>query len=212
MEWSLKAMREIAKLVLVLGLICGISAGSLATVRTYLSDRIEKQNDLFVRGPALELLLQQPALAILGNKLILDTPDGPVTLFYKLDSGQASGLAIETNGKGGYGGDISIMLGVDMVSDKLLGLEIIKHQETPGVGSQIEKGVFRNQWLNLSANDPVCLKTDGGTIDGISGATYSTNAVINGSQEALSIFNNSKDRIRELISQMDSADQNPLSN
>jgi len=135
-------MREIAKLVLVLGLICGISAGSLSTVRTYLADRIEQQNDLFVRGPALELLLQQPAQDILANKLIIDSPEGQALLFYIMDTGRVSGLAIETVGKGGYGGDISLMLGVNMESNQLLGLEIIKHQETPGIGAQIEKTTF----------------------------------------------------------------------
>jgi len=200
-------MREIAKLVLVLGMICAISAGSLATVRTNLADRIEKQNDLFVRGPALELLLQQPAEDILGNKLVIDTPEGSVLMFYTLNGEDVSGLAIETTGKGGYGGDISLMLGVNVESNKLLGLEIIKHQETPGVGSQIEKSAFRNQWSGLSTNDPVGLTTAGGKIDGISGATYSTKAVIDGSQKALTTFMNLKDQISELIQQSHSADQ-----
>jgi len=200
-------MREIAKLVLVLGLICGISAGSLSTVRTYLADRIEQQNDLFVRGPALELLLQQPAQDILANKLIIDSPEGQALLFYIMDTGRVSGLAIETVGKGGYGGGISLMLGVNMESNQLLGLEIIKHQETPGIGAQIEKTTFRNQWRKLSTRDPVRLIAAGGTIDGISGATYSTNAVMDGTQKAISAFNNSKDQISELIQQANSADQ-----
>ncbi len=203
-------MREIAKLVLVLGLICGISAGSLATVRTRLADRIEQQNDLFVRGPALELLLQQPANDILGHKLTIDTPEGSMVVFYSQESGTVCGLAIETIGKGGYGGDIAVMLGVNMESNKLLGLEIIKHQETPGIGSQIEKSAFRNQWLGLPAHGPIQLTNEGGTIDGISGATYSTKAVIQGSQKALSAYMNSKDQISDLIQQSDAADQTQL--
>ncbi len=200
-------MREIAKLVLVLGLICGISAGSLATVRTQLADRIEQQNDLFVRGPALELLLQQPAQDILSNKLVIESPEGSALIFYTMESGEVNGLAIETIGKGGYGGDIALMLGVDLKSNQLLGLEIIKHQETPGIGAQIEKTAFRNQWSKKSANDPVSLIADGGTIDGISGATYSTKAVMDGTQKALSTFKNSKDRISELIEQANSTDK-----
>ena len=192
-------MRDILKLVLVLGLICGISAGSLAMVRTHLADQIEKQNDLFVRGPALELLLDQPAEDVLGNKLTLDTPEGPVVVFYSLDAEKVSGLAIETRGKGGYGGDIAVMLGVDMSSNTLLGLEIIKHQETPGVGSQVEKAAFRNQWVKRAADDPVRLTTEGGSIDGISGATYSTKAVIDGSQQAQNLYAANRDRISELV-------------
>jgi len=200
-------MRDIAKLVLVLGLICGISAGSLATVRTQLADRIEQQNDLFVRGPALELLLQQPAQDILSNKLVIESPEGSAMIFYTMESGEVNGLAIETIGKGGYGGDIALMLGVNLQSNQLLGLEIIKHQETPGIGAQIEKTAFRNQWSKKPANDPVRLIADGGTIDGISGATYSTKAVMDGTQKALSTYLNSKDRISELIEQANSTDK-----
>ncbi|MEA3287388.1 MAG: FMN-binding protein [Candidatus Marinimicrobia bacterium] len=203
-------MREIAHLVLVLGMICGISAGSLESIRTVLSDRIELQNDLYIRGPALERLFKQPAKDILNNKLIVETETGSVTVFYTTDNTDLRELALEVSGKGGYGGDISILLGVDMTTRKLLGIEIIQHKETPGLGSRIEKPAFRKQWQNLPLHVPPRLKANGGTIDGITGATFSTNAILNGSQTALTFLEQYENQIKRTILDK-SADLEPIS-
>ena len=193
-------MREILKLVIVLGLICAVSATALEVVRRNLESKIEMQNDLFIRGPALERLFQKPAEELLKNKIIFQLNEQMIPVFYKSDkNGEMTNLAIEALGKGGYGGDIIILLGVDLKSNRVLGMEIIQHQETPGVGANVEKKSFRKQWENLSTDEQAALTQDGGKIDAISGATYTSNAVMNATNSVLNLIKNHKEEIVNLI-------------
>ncbi len=194
-------MREVLKLAVILTLICGVSAGTLEAVRNNLAPKIEMQNDLHVRGPALSALMQKPADQMLKNKIIFNWEDHPYPIFFSGANGKTTKLAIEDIGKGGYGGNIVLMLGIDLDSDKLLGVEIINHSETPGVGSQIEKSSFKKQWNNLSAVNSINLKSGGGQVDGISGATYSSSAMINGSNSIINLYKEKKSEIMDKISQ-----------
>lgn len=192
-------MREIIKLVVVLSVICAASASTLQAVRVTLTPIIEKQNDFYVRGPALEALFRKPAETLLSNKIIFKNKEQLFPIFYDLEAPQVKGIAVEAIGKGGYGGDISIMVGIDLQADKIIGMEIIQHSETPGVGARIEKESFRKQWQNVSLDAGIALKKDGGQVDAISGATYSSAAVINGTNAVLELLKSNKMEIMDLI-------------
>jgi len=188
-------MREILRLVIVLGLICGAAAAALTGVRVSLETRIERQSDFYVRGPALERLFNQPAAQLLGNKINFAANGSVYSVFYTKSGDDITGLAIEAPGAGGYGGDIILMVAVDLLTDQMTGMEIIQHSETPGVGSRVENAGFRKQWSGLSASEPVKLRSQGGKIDGISGATYSSKAVINGTNQIIELVSGHRDEI-----------------
>ncbi len=194
-------MREIAHLVLVLGLICSLSAGALAYVRTSLAPRIEMQEDFYVRGPALERLFQQPAKELLTEKLTVPVGDVNYPVFYLRQDGEVTGLAIEAAGKGGYSGDILIMIGLDPRSDRVLGVEIVSHSETPGVGAKVELASFRQQWTGLILDQPLALAGDGGGIDAITGATFSSRAMVDGSNQVVDLLRDHRQEILSLIEQ-----------
>ena len=197
-------MREILKLVLVLSLICGVSAATLQVVRVNLEPVIEKQNDYYVRGPALERLFDQPASNLLSNKIVFEVGEEQYPIFYTIKEGKLTGMAIEAIGKGGYGGDLSLMIGADLEKDVLLGMEIIKHSETPGIGSKIEKESFREQWEKHTVAEQIKLKDDGGKIQSISGATYSMKAVMNASQRIYDLIQANRDKIEEMVKEKES--------
>ncbi|MCK5076429.1 MAG: FMN-binding protein [Calditrichia bacterium] len=197
-------MREILKLVLVLSLICGVSAATLQVVRVNLEPVIEKQNDYYVRGPALERLFDQPASNLLSNKIVFEVGEEQYPIFYTIKEGKLTGMAIEAIGKGGYGGDLSLMIGADLEKDVLLGMEIIKHSETPGIGSKIEKESFREQWEKHTVAEQIKLKNDGGKIQSISGATYSMKAVMNASQRIYDLIQANRDKIEEMVKEKES--------
>jgi len=192
-------MREIARLIVVLALICGISAAALTVVRQNLALKIEQQSDFYVRGPALERLFSKPASELLGNKVSIPIGGNSYPVFYLTDEGEITGLAIEAPGTGGYGGDIVVMIGIDIQTDQIVGLEIIQHSETPGVGSKVEKSSFRKQWKGLIIDESVDLTSRGGQIDAISGATYSSKAVVNGTNQIVDLVNDHRDEIMALI-------------
>jgi electron transport complex protein RnfG len=120
---------------------------------------------------------------LLGNKVRLQLPEAEYTVFYKREGQEVAGLAIEAAGRGGYGGDIVIMIGVDRAAGQMLGVEIVTHGETPGVGALVEGDGFRSQWQGLDARAQVDLRGGGGQIDAITGATFSSRAMIDGTNQ-----------------------------
>ncbi|HUV29714.1 MAG TPA: FMN-binding protein [Acidobacteriota bacterium] len=192
-------MREVIRLVVVLTVICGVSAGALTLVRQSLGSRIEQQSDFYVRGPALERLFGQPSAELLDKKVSFTSDGRTYPVFYTRDGEQITGLAVEAPGPGGYGGDVVVMIGVDLRAGQMVGMEIIQHNETPGVGSQVERPAFRKQWSGLSVSEPVQLTAQGGKIDAISGATYSSKAVINGTNAIVELLGRHRDEIMASI-------------
>jgi RnfABCDGE-type electron transport complex G subunit len=81
----------------------------------------------------------------------------------------------------GYGGEISILVGLED-AETVKGLIIVSHQESPGIGSRITESDFTDQFVGLNIND-VALKQDGGQIDGLTGATISSQAVVDAVRE-----------------------------
>lgn len=199
-------MREIGRLVLVLGLICSISAGALAWARGSLAPLIERQSDFYVRGPALARLFEQPADELLGNKVNVELGGVTYPVFYTMAGGEVTGMAVEAAGHGGYSGDIVIMIGVDRTNGQMLGVEIVAHGETPGVGAQVEKPGFREQWQGLPADRDAALRSAGGGIDAITGATFSSRAMIDGTNQVTALVREHEDEILSLIAAAGAAD------
>lgn len=192
-------MREIGRLVLVLGLICSLSATALSYVRTTLAPRIEQQSDFYVRGPALERLFNRPAEELLANKVTVQVGEQSYPVFYSLDGDKLTGLAVEAAGHGGYSGDIVMMIGLDPEQGRMLGVEIVAHSETPGVGAQVEKDSFRKQWQGLALDSHAELRNAGGQVDAITGATFSSHAMIDGTNQVVDLIRDHMTDIRAQI-------------
>lgn len=107
-------------------------------------------------------------------------------------AGHVTGVAFETSRKG-YSGDIRLLLGIDE-NGKLLGVRVLSHTETPGLGDKIE--VARTDWITrftgLSLGNPAdekwAVKKDGGPFDQFAGATITPRAVVNGIRDGLRLF------------------------
>ncbi|MBP2197560.1 MULTISPECIES: electron transport complex subunit RsxG [Pantoea] len=92
--------------------------------------------------------------------------------------------ALETTAPDGYSGAIEMLVGADF-HGKVLGVRVIEHHETPGLGDKIELRV--SDWIN-SFNGKVvhgaddknfAVKKDGGEFDQFTGATITPRAVVN---------------------------------
>ncbi len=195
-------MSEIVRMVVVLSLITGVCTTALTAANIQLGPQIEKQTDLYVRGPALERLFERPAEEVLGNKVIIQVGEQEIPVFFAWEDETVSLLAIEATGKGGFGGDLKIMVGVDLATETMAGMEVVSHSETPGLGARIEESSFRNQWQGLPTTDDIALSGDGGSIDAISGATTTSGAAVRGTNEALFFVRDHKDKILKTISEL----------
>ena len=77
----------------------------------------------------------------------------------------------------GYGGEVKFAYGVD-VSGTVVGYDVISHSETPGYGAKCTDGFVREQFPGVTSAEQV---------DGITGATYTTNALKNSVQAAIDL-------------------------
>ena len=82
----------------------------------------------------------------------------------------------------GYAGDIDILVGLEDATT-LKGVTIVSHQETPGLGDRISESDFTSQFGGLDI-DGVALQKDGGQVDSVTGATISSQAVVDAVREA----------------------------
>jgi electron transport complex protein RnfG len=119
--------------------------------------------------------------------------DGTPLLVYRArKAGHVTGVAFEASRRG-YSGEIRMLLGIDE-NGKLLGVRVLLHTETPGLGDKIE--VTRSDWITRftgkSLGDPPdaqwAVKKDGGPFDQFAGATITPRAVVNGIRDGLRLF------------------------
>lgn len=106
-------------------------------------------------------------------------------------SGNIVGYVLTVTSHEGYGGDIRFTMGV--TNEGLLnGISILSISETAGLGMRAEE-VLKPQFAGKSAEKYEYTKTGAITenqIDAISGATITTNAVVNGVNAGLYYFQN----------------------
>ena len=191
---------DITRMVIVLCLITGVCAAALASANVLLSPMVDKQTDLNVRGPALERLFGVPAQEVLGNKIMVPGAEKAVPVFYLKDGDTVTTLAIETTTKS-FGGDLTIMVGIDLLTNKQTGMEVVNHSDTPGLGARIEEPGFRRQWQGLALDKTLAVTADGGTIDSISGASTTSRAAVQGTNNVIAFIKSSQDQILQLIAE-----------
>ncbi|NOV28447.1 electron transport complex subunit RsxG [Methylomonas sp. ZR1] len=93
----------------------------------------------------------------------------------------------------GYAGPISLVMGIDSKGE-ILGVRVIAHVETPGLGDKIE--VTKSKWvlsfngksLNNLTVEQWAVKKDGGVFDQFSGATITPRKVVQAIKRGLEFY------------------------
>lgn len=116
------------------------------------------------------------------------------------DGSQQVGYVFKGIGKGGYGGDISYIIGVN--NDGVVqGFKALKHSETQGYGSKMESDEFVNGVKDVNISKGVTYGSgnkEAGEIQQISGATRSTKALTNSFYEVAKKMGELSDKIQPL--------------
>ncbi|MCR5474024.1 MAG: RnfABCDGE type electron transport complex subunit G [Lachnospiraceae bacterium] len=105
-------------------------------------------------------------------------------------SGNNIGYVINVVTHEGYGGDISLSMGVDS-EGCVRGVEILKIGETAGLGMKAKEEKFISQFANKTVTQFAYTKTGASAdfeIDALSGATITTKAVTNAVNAGLAYF------------------------
>lgn len=124
----------------------------------------------------------------------------PVTIYRAYLRGQPTALAFMPTAPNGYGGPIKLLVAL-RTDGTLLGVRVIEHQETPGLGDAIE--VQRSPWVlgfeGRSLINPEesqwQVKRDGGVFDQFTGATITPRAVVQAVYKSLMFYKTSQDEL-----------------
>ncbi len=189
----------------------GISVGVVALVA---SAALVFANAL-TQGPIAEAeardlqasLAQVLPAGFADNDLLKDTmeladADGAKKLVYLAKKNGSVAGAVFRNSARGYSGDIVVLMGVD-AEGRTLGVRVVKHTETPGLGDKIE--LAKAKWIlsfdgKSLTNLPVekwAVKKDGGVFDQFAGATITPRAVVKAVRGGLDFFAANRDEILE---------------
>jgi electron transport complex protein RnfG len=192
-------MREMIKMVIVLTVLSCFSGGVLAYLRNSTQERIDNQVLEFVKGPAVRTIFEGADNNPIADRFTLKDGDVERTFFVAVYDGDPRGIAFETSGKG-YGGDVGVMVGIDVKDDKLLGVGVTTHGETPGMGAKAKTDPsFVSQFKDLPATEPFKVAADGGSINAISGATITSRAVSAATTDAGKIYQKLKSQIDDKL-------------
>ena len=186
-------MNGMLRLVLVLTLITAGAGLILSLVETVTREPIAEQRRLAtlralkaVLPPADNSPDEDTVLLLTGkDKRGRDTSR---TFFRGRQEGELSGVAFKVVAPDGYSGNITVMVGIDP-EGTVAGIEILSHNETPGLGDKIEQPVFKGIFVGKNLkNADWRVKKDGGEFDQITGATISPRAVVGAVRNGLEFF------------------------
>lgn len=135
------------------------------------------------KDEAYQLVMEQAESfeedSALTEKMKAATPEGTVfseVMVAEDGSKTPVGYVMSVIAKEGYGGDISLTLGVDM-SGTITAIEVISQSETAGLGANCTKDDFKSRFAGVKSDETLKVTKDGGTIDAMSGATITSRAV-----------------------------------
>ncbi|HEY9149172.1 MAG TPA: electron transport complex subunit RsxG [Gammaproteobacteria bacterium] len=126
----------------------------------------------------------------------------PVQVYRARRNGEPVALVMTPEAPDGYSGAIRLLVGIDP-EGTLIGVRVLSHRETPGLGDAIE--AERSDWIldfdGRSLGNPPAdqwrVRRDGGVFDQFSGATVTPRAVVNAVRKSLIYFERHRDELFE---------------
>ncbi|MCA1804305.1 MAG: electron transport complex subunit RsxG [Xanthomonadaceae bacterium] len=124
----------------------------------------------------------------------------PVQVYRARRDGEPVALVLTPEAPDGYSGAVRLLVGIDP-EGTLIGVRVLSHRETPGLGDAIE--AERSDWIldftGRSLGDPPAaqwrVRRDGGVFDQFTGATVTPRAVVNAVRKSLIYFEQHRDKL-----------------
>ena len=192
-----KRERAVGAIAIVLVAIAAAIGLSLLDRTT--EERIERNEQAWIR----ERLNRLVPGTLHDNDLLADTviarsPDllgtnRPITVYRARLRDEPVAVVLHTVAPDGYRGPIELLVAIG-VDGQLIGVQVMRHQETPGLGDAFEN---RNlDWLPSFAgrsldNPPQqrwAVRADGGEFDAFTGATITPRAIVKAVRRSLEFY------------------------
>ncbi len=179
--------------VVTLTIIGLLAAVILAGMNHVTGERIEHKQQTRALAAIAEML---PADSydneLLDDRIEVDIDgfDRPARVYRARLSGEPVAMVVDLTTPRGYSGDIRLLVAVD-VAGTVMGVQVLEHRETPGLGDRIEPR--RTDWLkqfvgrSLADPEPEGWAPDrrGGEFDTLTSATITVAAIVEAVKRAL---------------------------
>ncbi|MBU5427225.1 FMN-binding protein [Tissierella pigra] len=177
-------MKETIKLGLILFIITAVSAGVLAISNNLTKDKIAE----IAMAGSIEALKEvfgeeNDFKALDEGRLdeIKKANESTEEIFEVYSGESLSGYAIKISSKG-FGKTNLITLTGFSLDGNIIGMRLVEHSETEGIGSKATLPDFTDRFQGKNASEEI-------TVDTISGATITSKGVMSGVNEARKVFN-----------------------
>ncbi|MBP3360809.1 MAG: RnfABCDGE type electron transport complex subunit G [Clostridia bacterium] len=167
----MKNAKEIIRVGLILFVITALSALLLAFVNKKTAPLIEENNRIKTENSMRTVLSDAESF----EKLDFEG-EGVVEAYAAKSGSDIVGVCVVTEANG-YGGAIRVVTGVS-ADNKVTGIDILSHSETPGLGANATGDSFKSQYAGKAAGIGVSKGTaKDNEINAMSGATITSKAV-----------------------------------
>ena len=179
--------KDLVMPVVVMTVVCIVVTFLLASVNALTRDRIAELAVLADEASKRTIL---PEASTFTD---LEVPAGQVNVFAIMEGKDAAGASVGyviTSASRGYAGLVTIMTGIG-VDGKIHDIQVIKDDETPGLGKKVRDKAFLSPFLGKAATEKFTVRPDETSltrIDAVSGATISSRAVADAVNKACAAY------------------------
>ncbi len=172
------------RMIIVLSLVMLLSGLILAFANSVFGPRIEANRQAQLQA-SLSALFEGAK-----NPQFEKLPIQDMTIYKGVQNGTLLGYAVAVD-TAGYGGTISLLIGLAPDLKRITGMEVVSNVETPGLGGRLVEPAFRTQFVGLDPTKAIAYVKNAvpaknkNEIEAISGATITTKAVVTGLNDAL---------------------------
>jgi len=187
-------------------LVLGVLAALLLTLIDRATRAQVQRNEQAWIAERLQRLLagQHYDNDLLADRIVITAPDllgtpRAVPIYRARLAGEPKAVVMQTIAPDGYRGPLEILVAI-AVDGTLLGVQVIRHQETPGLGDGFERDP---RWLRSFAGRSLLsprqqrwsVRQDGGDFDAFTGATITPRAIVKAVRRSLEYYRANQHRL-----------------
>lgn len=209
---------------IVLAVVAAVCTALVAITHKVTAPRIAENQKAYLERslrPALADVFYDNELS--ESTLVLPPPHAlpgnePATIYRLFSEERPVAAVFVVSARDGYAGPIRLLIAIEY-SGRLTGVQVLEHNETPGIGDLIEPS--RSDWLEqqfegASLEEPPrnrwAIRRDGGVFDQFTGASITPRAVVRAVKETLLYYETNRDSVFETPGQEEAERQDDAGN
>jgi Na+-translocating ferredoxin:NAD+ oxidoreductase subunit G len=195
-----------AKPALTMAVLAAVLTALLALVASLTRERIAANEQAWIKQ-RLDALVKPDSHDndLLADSIVVTAPDllgsaQPVRIYRARRDGAPVAAVIRPIAPDGYRGPIELLVAIGR-DGRLIGVQVIRHEETPGLGDAFESrdvhwlDRFRGRSLIDPPTQRWTVRRDGGDFDAFTGATITPRAIVKAVRNALEYYQRNNQRI-----------------